>query len=118
MKRRGLRQSFSAAAAGLVYAFISQRNMKIHAAAALSAVILGFIFDIQRWEWGFLSVAIFFVLTAETVNTAIEKTVDLITENYHPLAKLAKNLAAGAVLLSAINAVIMAFIIFIPHLFG
>jgi Diacylglycerol kinase len=65
---------------------------------------------------GVLTLTIFLVLTAETVNTALEKTVDLVTSEYHPLARTAKNTAAGAVLLTALNAVIMGFIIFYPHL--
>ena len=62
-----------------------------------------------------LIITIFIVLIAETINTAVEKTVDLVTGTYHPLAKKAKNIAAGAVLLSAINALIMAFLILGPY---
>jgi len=56
------------------------------------------------------------VLVAEVINTAIEKTVDLVTEDFHPLAKMAKNIAAGAVLLTAINAILMAVVIFGKHI--
>jgi len=117
MGRRKLNQSFSAATAGVIYAFISERNMKLHAIAAILAVMSGYVLGIKRLEWGLLFITVFFVLVAETINTAVEKIVDLVTADYHPLAKIAKNLAAGAVLLSAINAVIMAFIIFGPYLF-
>jgi diacylglycerol kinase len=117
MGKRTLKHSFSTAVAGIVYAFFSERNMQIHVLAAMIAVISGYILGIKRLEWGLLLITIFIVLIAEIINTAIEKTVDLVTLNYHPVAKLAKNLAAGAVLLSAVNAVIMAFVIFGPYLF-
>ena len=91
--------------------------MKIHISAAILAAVLGFTLGISRMEWGLLCITIFFVLTAESVNTALEKAVDLVTAEYHPLARTAKNVAAGAVLLSALNAIIMAFIIFGPYFF-
>ncbi|WP_054692350.1 diacylglycerol kinase family protein [Syntrophomonas palmitatica] len=112
-----LGESFGHAVSGMVQAFVSQRNMKIHGLAALISVSGGFLFRLNRLEWGMLILTIFFVLVSETINTSVEKTVDLVTLEYHPLAKAAKNLAAGAVLLSAINAVIMGFIIFGPHIF-
>jgi len=90
--------------------------MKIHLVMAVLAAAGGVLFKITRGEWGLLVLTIFLVLTAETVNTALEKTVDLVTSEYHPLARTAKNAAAGAVLLTALNAVIMGFIIFYPHL--
>ena len=117
MKHRTLNESFSCAISGLVYVLRSERNMKIHLLAAFLATSLGFILGISRVEWGLLCLAIFLVLAAETANTALEKVVDLVTAEYHPLARNAKNAAAGAVLLSAINAVIMAFIIFGRYLF-
>lgn len=112
----GLRQSFAWALNGLGYVLRSQRNMKIHLVIASLAVAGGALFQITRVEWGLLILTIFLVLSAETCNTAIEKTVDLVTSEYHPLARTAKNAAAGAVLLTALNAVIMGFIIFYPHL--
>lgn len=108
--------SFSHALAGIVYAFISQRNMKIHGLATIIAVSLGCILHLKRLEWGLLFLTIFIVLIAETTNTAVEMCINLITSTYHPLAKLAKNLAAGAVLLAAINALLMAGIIFSPYI--
>jgi len=89
--------------------------MKIHILAAAIALALAGLSQLSRVEWGLLVLTIFMVLVAETINTAIEKTVDLVTPDFHPLAGLAKNLAAGAVLLTALNAVIMAVIIFGPH---
>ncbi len=118
MKGTGLKSSFTYAMIGIAYAFRQERNMVIHGVAAIIAVGLAWFLQISRWEWGLLITTIFMVLIAETVNTAIEKVVDLHIKDYHPLAKAAKDLAAGAVLLSAIMAVIMAIIIFGPYFSG
>ena len=115
MGRNTLPESFYYAIVGVVSVFKSERNMKIHCIAALVVVFLACLVNVTHFEWALLVITIFFVLVAETINTAIEKTVDLVTETYHPLAEKAKNIAAGAVLLSAANAVIMAVIIFWPY---
>lgn len=115
MSKQGLGQSFSCAFTGLFYAFLHERNMKIHLLAAVSVIVLGRIVGLERLEWGLIVLSIFLVLVSETINSAVERTVDLFTEDYHPLARLAKNLAAGTVLLSAVNALIMAFIVFAPY---
>lgn len=111
-----LLNSFSYAVQGVAYAAVQGHNMRIHLLAAMAAVGLGFAADLTGTEWALLSLTIFMVLAAETINTAIEKTVDLIGTERHPLAKTAKDLAAGGVLLTAVNAVIIAFILFGPYL--
>ncbi|SHG86045.1 diacylglycerol kinase (ATP) [Thermosyntropha lipolytica DSM 11003] len=116
MKARNLKESFVYALSGLKETVIKERNMKIHLGAAVLALGLGGIFKISRLEWGLLVLTISSVLTAEMINTAVERVVDLVTDHYHPLAKAAKNVAAGAVFLSALLAVIMGFIIFGPHI--
>lgn len=116
MKQRSLGESMACAFTGIASACKGERNMKIHLAAAFLAVLLGYLLEISRLEWGLLFMTIFFVLIAEMINTAVEKTVDLVTQQYHPLAREAKNIAAGAVLLSALNAIIMAVVIYGPHL--
>jgi diacylglycerol kinase len=117
MGKGTLRDSFTYAIRGVLGAVAGGRNMKIHIFAAIAAVLTGWWLGINRWEWAMITISIFFVLIAETANTAIEKTVDLVTREYHPLAKQAKNLAAGAVLLAAVNAVITGLLIFGPYLF-
>lgn len=117
MRTRNLGESFSCAIDGVIYSFLSQRNMKLHTLAAIIVITAGVIFRLNRMEWGLVVVAIFLVLTSETMNTAVEKAVDLVTGEYHPLAKQAKNLAAGATLLAAICAVILGIIVFSPHVF-
>lgn len=116
MGKNTLTSSFGYAIDGLVYAFLQERNIKIHLLATILVVIAGVYLGIGRLEWGLLALTVALVIITEVINTAIEKTVDLFTDQYHPLAKLAKNMAAGAVLLSAINALIMAGIIFGPYL--
>jgi diacylglycerol kinase len=116
VEMRRLRKSFSCAIAGLIYCIKTEKNMKIHILATIIAVIVALVVKLNYTEWGLLILTIFMVLVAETVNTAVEKTVDLVTTEYHPLAKTAKNLAAGAVLLAAIGSLLMAVVIFGPHI--
>jgi len=116
VEMRRLRKSFSCAIAGLIYCIKNEKNMKIHILATIIAVIVALVVKLNYTEWGLLILTIFMVLVAETVNTAVEKTVDLVTTEYHPLAKTAKNLAAGAVLLAAIGSLLMAVVIFGPHI--
>ncbi|HWP95523.1 MAG TPA: diacylglycerol kinase family protein [Syntrophomonadaceae bacterium] len=114
MKKLG--QSMGWALSGLKYTILAERNMKIHLAAALAVFALAGWLGLSRMEWGLLVLTVFLVLVAEMVNTSIEKTVDMVTQEYHPLAYTAKNVAAGAVLLAAVNAIIMGLVIFLPHL--
>jgi diacylglycerol kinase len=109
-------RSFSCAIQGIVYSIASGRNMKIQLLVAIITMGIAFLLGVNRMEWTFLMIAIFMVLSAETFNTAIERTVDLITEDKQPLAKLAKDLAAGTVLLTAINAVVIGILVFGPYL--
>ncbi|MCM3788464.1 diacylglycerol kinase family protein [Domibacillus indicus] len=107
--------SFRFAGNGLKLA-LSEPNMRVHIAAGILISAAGFIFELTRTEWCVLLLTIAGVMSLEMVNTAIEKTVDLVTEEYRPLAKMAKDLAAGAVLLFAIAAVIIGCLLFIPKL--
>jgi diacylglycerol kinase (ATP) len=108
--------SFRYAFAGIGYLLWTQRNAKIHTAIGVIAVALGFVLRIERGEWLALVLTIVLVLAAEGVNTAVEAAVDLASPAYHPLAKIAKDVAAGTVLLTAIGAVIVGLILFLPHL--
>ncbi|NTW01913.1 MAG: diacylglycerol kinase family protein [Oscillochloris sp.] len=108
--------SFGYAFAGIWYLLRTQRNAQIHVLAGSCAVSLGFILGLERWEWLALVLIITLVIAAEGVNTAIEATVDLATSIRHPLAKIAKDVAAGTVLICAIGAVIVGCIVFLPHL--
>ncbi|MEN9933460.1 MAG: hypothetical protein RLZZ387_39 [Chloroflexota bacterium] len=108
--------SFRYAFSGLGYLLATQRNAKIHSAAGVAAVALGLALGIERGEWLALIIIIALVLAAEGVNTAVEATVDLASPGYHPLAKVAKDVAAGTVLLTAIASVAVGAVIFLPRL--
>ena len=116
MKSRNIIDSFNYAVAGIIYALKTQRNMKIHFGIAILVLITSLFLDFSRLEFLMLFLTVSFVMVAEMINTSIEKTIDLITEEYHPLAKIAKNVAAGAVLISAINAVIVGYLLFFDRL--
>ncbi|PTF78033.1 diacylglycerol kinase family protein [Staphylococcus chromogenes] len=92
-------------------------NFLIHIVAAILVVILGVYFDVSKFEWFFLLIAIFSVLITEAINTAIEYAVDLTTEDYHIWAKHAKDIAAFSVLLASIFSIIIGLMIFLPRLF-
>ena len=112
MKVRKLIDSFNYAIDGIIYALRTQRNMRIHFIVALIILSSCFVYDISKIEFIILAITITMVIAAELVNTAIESAIDLSTNYYHPLAKVAKNTAAGAVLITAINAVLVGYIIF------
>lgn len=116
MRAATVANSFRYAIAGLRYLLWTQRNAKIHTAIGLIAVALGLVLGIDRYEWLTLTLTITIVLAAEGVNTAIEAAVDLASPSYHPLAKIAKDVGAGTVLLTAIAAVIVGMLLFLPHL--
>lgn len=111
MRSRSLIWSFNYAIEGVVYALRTQRNMRLHVAAALLALLVALIFDVGRFELIAIIFAISLVFVAELINTAIEATVDLAVDSYDPIAKIAKDVSAGAVLVAATNAVVIAFLV-------
>jgi diacylglycerol kinase (ATP) len=112
MKDRRLIDSFNDAIEGLIHSFVSERNMRIHFIIAIGTLVLGILAKVGKTETILLFITITLVIGMEMINTAIEAVVDMITPKYHPLAKIAKNVAAGAVLLSAINAVAVGYLVF------
>lgn len=109
-------RSFVYAWRGIVYAVRTQRNMRVHIALAVVAIALGVALRISPVEFAMIFVAITGVFIAEMVNTVAEACVDLATQTYHPLARVAKDVAAGAVLVSAILAVVIALFVYAPHI--
>ncbi len=110
--------SFKYAWAGVVYAFTTQRNFRIHTVIGTLAVSLGFLLSVSAIEMAIITITCAMVMILELLNTAIEAVVDLtVKQAYHELAKIAKDCAAGAVLLSAIAALIVAVWILLPPLF-
>lgn len=112
MKSRNIFDSFNYAINGIIYSIKTQRNLKIHYAAALIVLFLSLFYNFSKIELLILLFTIVIVIVTEMVNTAIEKVVDITVSSYHPLAKIAKDVAAGAVLISAVNAVIVAYVLF------
>ena len=115
-KKDPLCKSFGYAFAGIFAVVTKERNMKIHCASVVCVVIAGLVFHISPIEWCICLTLFGLVMALEMVNTAVEAVVDLVTEERKPLAKLAKDAAAGAVLIAAIMAAIAGMIIFIPKL--
>jgi len=101
---------------GLWYALRTQRNVGVHGVLAIVATLLGLVLHISPLEFALVFIAISSVLVAEMFNTVFELCIDLASPDYHPLAKIAKDVAAGAVLLSAILAIVIALLVFGPHL--
>lgn len=116
-KNRTLVASMEFAITGIITAFKEERNMRKHMISAILASIAGAVFRISAIEWLFLLLAIFLVITFEIINSAIENVVDLAS-NYHfsMLAKNAKDMAAGAVLIISGYAVLTGLIIFVPKI--
>lgn len=112
MKLRKLVDSFNHAINGIIDTARTERNMKIHIMAAILVLIACCFFDISKVEFLILVISICAVIAAELFNTAIEAAVDMTTNYYHPLAKVAKNAAAGGVFVTAVSAVIVGYIIF------
>ncbi|WP_025683263.1 diacylglycerol kinase family protein [Paenibacillus maysiensis] len=112
MRRQPWRMTFRYAAEGVMYALRTQVNMRIHVVVALLVIVAGLTLHISRLDWLFVCVAIAIVIAAELFNTAVEAAVDLISPDIHPLAKAAKDTAAGAVLLAAVFAVIIGIFVF------
>ena len=116
-KNRTLVASMEFAITGIITAFKEERSMRKHMISAILAIIAGTVFRISVTEWLFLLLAIFLVITFEIINSAIENVVDLAS-NYHfsMLAKNAKDMAAGAVLIISGYAVLTGLIIFVPKI--
>lgn len=108
--------SFRLAFIGIISAVKKERNLRIHLCFTALVILLGFVFRISVQNWMFLSIAIGLVICMELMNTALERVVDLVTEKYHPLAKQAKDIAAGAVLFAAIIALIIGMFVFVPEI--
>jgi undecaprenol kinase len=106
------------AGAGIGHGFKHERNLHIQGLAGLLVIILGFLLKVSLVDWIHLLLLIGGVISLELVNTAIERTVDLITSERHPLAKAAKDTAAGAVLFFSIVSLLVGGLIFSKYLIG
>ena len=111
-------RSFHFAFQGIGYALRTQRNARVHAGVACLVIAAGIYFRITTVEWAILALTIGFVFSAEMINTVAELAVDLLTQHYHPMAKVAKDVGAGAVLVAAIAAFGVGVAIFGPRVWA
>ncbi|UOF88927.1 diacylglycerol kinase family protein [Fodinisporobacter ferrooxydans] len=105
-------RSFGYAFAGLAYALATQQNMRIHFVIATIAILATIVLDVSKYGMIAVFFSIVLVICMELVNTAIEKTIDYADKGVHPFAKIAKDTAAAAVLLAALNAIITGYLVF------
>ncbi len=117
-RKNTLLQSFNNAFQGIVYAVRHQRNMRVHLAVGVVVLIVSLLLDLSKLELAAVLMAIAFVLGAELINSAVEQVVDLLTDEFDPRAKAAKDLAAGMVLVAAVNALAVAYLVLVDHMVG
>ena len=111
-RRQSIFESFNNATEGVIHALRTQRNLWVHFAIAAGVLVSAVAFGVSKIELMVLLVAITFVLVAELVNTAIEAAVDVASTSFDPMAKLAKDIAAGAVLIATLNAAAVGYLVF------
>lgn len=109
--QQGVSRSFEHAYRGVVSAVRTQRNMRFHVLAAVGVLVLSLLVGVSELELAVLVLTILVVFVTEMLNTAMEFVVDLVTTEYHPLAKLAKDVSAGAVLVSSVGAVLVGYLV-------
>lgn len=114
MAARRFFRSFQFAAQGIGTALKREQNIRFHVAAAVVVVLAGFLTDLSYMEWLVIVLLIGGMVALELINSAIERVVDLATSELHPLAKQAKDMAAGAVLVFAVASAIIGLLIFLP----
>ena len=105
-------ESFNYAIEGVIHVLRTQRNMRLHFAAAVAVIVVAVAVGVSKIELSLLLISIAFVLVAEMINTAIEGAIDAATTSFDPMAKLAKDIAAGAVLIASVNAVAVGYLVF------
>lgn len=116
MKLKKLGFSFKCAFEGIYFALSLNQNLQIHFIVALIVIVASLLFRVNPFEMGILGVMILLVITTEMINTAIEEMTNLITNEHRKEAKIAKDVSAGMVLLTAIGSVLVGLLIFIPHI--
>jgi diacylglycerol kinase (ATP) len=112
IRRPSIIESFNYAIEGVIHVLRTQRNMRIHFLVAVVVLAVAVAVSVSRLELIALLLAITFVLVAEMINTAVEGTIDAATTSFDPMAKLAKDIAAGAVLIASVNAVAVGYLVF------
>ncbi|MDP4127600.1 MAG: diacylglycerol kinase family protein [Bacillota bacterium] len=116
-QKSGFWRSLNQAWRGILYACKTQGHLRFHCFAAIAVLCFAWLCEVTRFEWLILILAIGSVMGAEIINTALEIVVDMVQPNFHPLAGMAKDVAAGAVLVTAIQAFVIGVVVFFPRLF-
>jgi len=114
--QQGVGRSFEHAYRGMISAVRTQRNMRFHVVAAVLVLVASLLVGVSKLELAILVLTILLVFVTEMFNTAMEFVVDMVTSEYHPLAKLAKDVSAGAVLVSSVGAVLVGYLILADNL--
>lgn len=109
--------SCKGAGKGILYSIQNERHLRFHLFAAFAVICCSFFLHVAKIEWLFIIYAIGSVLVAELFNTSVERVVDLAKPEYHPIAGIAKDVAAGAVMVTAIQAIVIGMIVFWPYVF-
>lgn len=109
-------ESFKYAWEGIRIAYTEERNIRKHVYLTIIVFVLGFLFSFNTKEYLWLTMACFIVIFSELINTIFENLVDLVTNEYHPLAKKVKDIAAGTVLISSFFAVVIGTLLFLPKI--
>ncbi|TGE32549.1 diacylglycerol kinase family protein [Desulfosporosinus sp. Sb-LF] len=116
-QKPGFCRSLNQAWRGMLYTWKTQGHLQFHGIAGITVLCCAWWSEVSSFEWLILILAIGSVVGAEVMNTALEIVVDMVQPNFHPLAGMAKDVAAGAVLVTAIQAVVIGMIVFLPRLF-
>lgn len=111
-----LARSFGYAFEGLLYALKYNQNLRIHFAVAVAVVLASIVFAVNAFEMGILGIMILLVISSEMINTSIEQMVNLIVAEHRKEAKIAKDVAAGMVLITTLGSVIIGILVFVPHI--
>jgi len=109
-------RNFGFATAGIQYFFSTERNGRIQAVIALLVIVAGFYFGISNVEWCLILLCIALVLGVEMMNTALERVCEMLSADFHPMVKIIKDVAAGAVLCTTIASVIVGLLVFLPYI--
>lgn len=117
MKPKSWVESLNCAIEGILWAVKSERHLRYHFTAALAVLFFALFFHVTALEFFLLVLAVVLVIFAELINTAIEAVVDLVTDEYHELAKRAKDVAAGAVLVTSVGAIILGYLVLSGYIF-
>lgn len=117
-KSKNLLNSIEFAISGVKTVYKDERNMRIHMFCAVLVIILGLLLDLDRFEWLWIGLCIFLMLIMEIINTIFENVVNMVTNHhFHPLGKKVKDVAAAAVLITAIFSVFVGALIFLPKIY-